>query len=666
MPLPLASALLVAGWCAAGCDESSADAGLARDTTAVESAADSVETALDTVVRGIVLRAREHDRANLLDSARAGYLEAAERIPAIADWLLLRAAGVMPDSARRAELYERVRTPVARDRIALTEALARERTGDITGAIGAFEAARVPLSAFRLRLARASDAATRMAVRREMVAYMAAHRGSEAARDIQALFDQSFTPRTAREELTLARTAAASGRAARAVTGFAAASRAGLLEARDRFTYGAMLARLNRHREAIAQYRAIRAPSALAGAAQYQLARMQIAAGNVGNARSTLRAITRDWPGDTTAASALLLLADLATDDSRDLDARAALRDAARRFPGARHAPAALFRAGMISYIQREFTAAATEFREAADRYPRSDDALAARYWSGRALFEAGDRAAAESAWRRVMTAEPGSYYTVLATKRLRIPLSVGDSGTVTVGRQPTLESAITRGAILELLGMDTEARHEYDRLFRDATGSGERMLATGEAFAGTANASRAISLGSRLLTDVGRNPRTYRVVYPVVERERIGAESRANGLDPALVAALIRQESSFNPRATSPVGARGLMQIMPRVGQQLAARKGIARFTPDTLYNPAVNVALGTLHLRNMMAAYPNVERALAAYNAGGSRVRRWAAKAGAGDPEVFTERIPFVETRGYVRAIVRNRAFYQALYSW
>ena len=666
MPLPLASVLLVAAWCAAGCDEGSADAGLAGDTTAVESAADRVETTLDTVVRDLVLRAREHDRANLLDSARAGYIEAAERIPAISDWLLLRAAGVIADSSQRAALYERVGTPLARDRIAMTEALARERTGDIAGAIRAFEAARAPVSAFRLRIARASDSSTRTAVRREMVAYMATHRGSEAARDIQALFDQSFTPRTAREELTLARTAAASGSAARAASGFAAASRAGLLEPRDRFNYGSMLARLNRHREAIAQYRAVRAPSALAAAAQYQLARMQIAAGNASNARSTLRTITREWPEDTSAASALLLLADLATDDSRDLDARAALRDAARRFPGARHAPAALFRAGIISYVQREFRTAAAEFRGAADRYPRSDDATAARYWSGRALFEAGERTAADSAWRRVMAGEPGSYYTVLATKRLRVPLPVGDSGVVTVGRQPVLESAITRGAILELLGMDVEARHEYDRLFRDATENGDRMLATGEAFSGTANASRAISLGSRLLAEAGRNPRTYRVVYPVVERERIGAESRANGLDPALVAALIRQESSFNPRATSPVGARGLMQIMPRVGQQLAARKGISGFTPDTLYDPAVNVALGTLHLRNMMAEYPNVERALAAYNAGGSRVRRWAAKAGASDPEVFTERIPFVETRGYVRAIVRNRAFYQALYSW
>ncbi|CAN5239005.1 hypothetical protein BH23GEM2_BH23GEM2_18990 [soil metagenome] len=666
MALPHLGALLIAAWCTAGCDQRSAEAGLAKDTTAIEAAADSVEAALRPAARELVLRAREFDRNNFTDSARTGYLAAADSLPAIADWLLLRAAGVTGDSAARSRLYERVRTPVARDRIAITEALARERMGDIAGAIRAFEAARAPISAFRLRVARAPDAATRAAVRREIVAYMATHRGSELARDAQTLFDQSFTQRTPQEELTLARTAAASGRAARAVTGFAVAARAGLLDAQDRFTYGSMLARLNRHTEAIAQYRGIREPSSLAAAAQYQLARMQIAAGGAGNARSTLRTITREWPEDTSAASALLLLADLATDENRDLDARAALRDAARRFPGARHAPAALFRAGMISYVQREYRTAAAEFRDAADRYPRSADAIAARYWSGRALLDAGDRPAAESAWRRVIAGEPGSYYTVLASRRLRIPLQVGDSNVVTVTSHRALQSGISRAALLEALGMGVEARHEHDRLFRDATESGERMLATGVAFAGTEHASRAIVLGSRLLSDVGRNPYTYRVVYPVVERERIGVESRVNGLDPALVASLIKQESAFNPRATSPAGARGLMQIMPRVGQQLAARKGIAGYTPDSLYDPAVNVALGTLHLRNLTQQYPNIERALAAYNAGGSRVRRWVAKDGAADPEVFTERIPFVETRGYVRAIVRNRAFYQALYSW
>jgi soluble lytic murein transglycosylase len=132
------------------------------------------------------------------------------------------------------------------------------------------------------------------------------------------------------------------------------------------------------------------------------------------------------------------------------------------------------------------------------------------------------------------------------------------------------------------------------------------------------------------------------------------------------LVAALIRQESNFNPRATSPVGARGLMQLMPDVGQGLASAKGISSWNADMLYDPAVNIKLGTAHLRTLMRKYPEVVKSLAAYNAGESRVEKWSTKTGAADPEVFTERIPFVETRDYVRIILRNRAYYSALYPW
>ncbi|HVF38610.1 MAG TPA: transglycosylase SLT domain-containing protein, partial [Gemmatimonadaceae bacterium] len=79
-----------------------------------------------------------------------------------------------------------------------------------------------------------------------------------------------------------------------------------------------------------------------------------------------------------------------------------------------------------------------------------------------------------------------------------------------------------------------------------------------------------------------------------------------------------------------------------------------------------AINIRLGTRHLSTLIRRSGQIERVLAAYNAGESRVARWIRKAGAGDPELFTERIPFVETRDYVRGIIRNRAFYSLLYDW
>ena len=108
------------------------------------------------------------------------------------------------------------------------------------------------------------------------------------------------------------------------------------------------------------------------------------------------------------------------------------------------------------------------------------------------------------------------------------------------------------------------------------------------------------------------------------------------------------------------------MMQLMPPVGKTLARSHGIAGYTDDSLYDPAVNIKLGTAHLSGLFRRTASIERVLAAYNAGESRVTKWMQKTGASDPEIFTERIPFVETRDYVRSIVRNRAFYSLLYRW
>jgi soluble lytic murein transglycosylase len=213
---------------------------------------------------------------------------------------------------------------------------------------------------------------------------------------------------------------------------------------------------------------------------------------------------------------------------------------------------------------------------------------------------------------------------------------------------------------------MDVEAGFENDRLFRDALKDQRWMVATAHALAGTDQSSRSIALGKKALDDIGYSPENFRLYFPVLERETLISSSKQNGLDPALVAAIIRQESNFNPQATSPAGARGLMQLMPSVGQSLAAEKGIGPWNPDLLYDPDVSIKLGTAHLSTLVRKYPEVVKSLAAYNAGESRVEKWSTKTGANDPEVFTERIPFVETRDYVRTILRNRAYYQALYPW
>jgi soluble lytic murein transglycosylase len=126
----------------------------------------------------------------------------------------------------------------------------------------------------------------------------------------------------------------------------------------------------------------------------------------------------------------------------------------------------------------------------------------------------------------------------------------------------------------------------------------------------------------------------------------------------------VIRQESTWNPEAVSIAGARGLMQLMPSVGAAIAKGRGYPLWSPALLFEPDVSLQLGTLHLASSMRGAANPVRALAAYNAGTSRVTRWSSRPAGNDPELFTEWIPYTETRGYVRIVLRNERIYRSLY--
>lgn len=629
-------------------------------------AGDTAVHVLPADVRALVLRARELDRADSLEQARAAYADAAAKIPQLADWLYLRAAGVTSDSAQRAGYFARLRTDVAKARVPVTEAIARERSHDLVGAIRAYAAAGERLDALRLRVNPPSDSASRAAARGDLLAFISSSGNSADVREAIDLFDKVFTSTTPGEELAIARAAGKAGAPERAAKAYATAFAARLGGANDNFSYATVLFRLRRFADAADQFARVRAPANLAAAAQYQRARAQIALGNTAAGRTTLRAITTAYPRDTSSASALLLLADLATDENRDQDARDALMTLLKRFPTGRHAATARFRAGMISYIRGDRRSAIAEFDSLYARDSNSTDALASLYWAGRSYASLGNRAKANQRWRTIIKQEPLSYYAVMAARRLDTTLVSPDRSPPNYARIPAVDSAVNRIVSLKDLGMEVEAGFENDRLFRDALSDQRRMVATAHALAGSDQSSRSIALGKKALDEIGYNPENFRLYFPVLERETLISSSKDNGLDPALVAGVIRQESNFNPQATSPAGARGLMQLMPAVGQQLAAQKGIGPWNPDLLYDPDVSIKLGTAHLSTLVRKYPEVAKALAAYNAGESRVAKWSTKTGANDAEVFTERIPFVETRDYVRTILRNRAYYQALYAW
>ena len=155
-----------------------------------------------------------------------------------------------------------------------------------------------------------------------------------------------------------------------------------------------------------------------------------------------------------------------------------------------------------------------------------------------------------------------------------------------------------------------------------------------------------------------------WKILFPIGFADTLAAKAAKERLDPPLVAALVCQESTFDPGAVSRVGARGLMQIMTPTGRLIARDLGL-RFQRAALHDPATSLDFGTHYLRQMLDRFDGrVELALAAYNAGPHRVDAWTAGRPAVSAEEFVETIPFTETRFYVMTILASREHYRRLY--
>lgn len=647
-----------------------ARAALDRDSTdaAIQNAELALKRAANSSDRGArqVYLARALDRANQADSAATVYREAAKNLPVVAEWLALRAAGSERDPGTRARDLSTVKSPAAKSRVDWTEAQARERFDDIPGAIEKFSALGARLTTLRLRLASAGDDDARSRMKDSLIAFLRSGPGRDDTRQAVQIIDDSHVPLSPADQLVIGRALASPGPLPRALTGFVAAQRAGLLRGDDRIQYASVLSRSSRNREAMAQLDSVTEPANLAAKAAYQRARLVMTTSGATTAMPALRAVADRFAADAeNASAALYLLADLSTDAGNDDAAAAAYRELYTKYPRASRADDARFRAAVIELVRGRAKPAAVAFDSIATLFPGSNERMAARYWAARSWEKAGDKQKAKTGWESIVTETPASYYGIVSARRLKRsawkPAQAADS----FASVPAVASAFERIDLLDRLGMDTEERFELEALEAGATASPATALATANAFREHGEGLRSIQIASKLIEQGNRDARVYRLAYPVIDREELERHARTNKLDAALVAGLIKQESSFNPRAVSAANARGLMQVLPSVGAEIAKALRYPVWSSSLLFDADVNLQLGTAHLAAATRQYDDIVRVLAAYNAGGSRVDRWSKKPSASDDvELFAEQIPFVETRDYVRIVQRNAEMYRALY--
>lgn len=144
--------------------------------------------------------------------------------------------------------------------------------------------------------------------------------------------------------------------------------------------------------------------------------------------------------------------------------------------------------------------------------------------------------------------------------------------------------------------------------------------------------------------------------VYPLKYADLIKASSKECGVDPALVAAVILQESRFNPESRSSAGAQGLMQFMPGTAKTMANELGVKSYN---IFDPATSIRFGACHIRDLLNKYNgNVEAALAGYNAGTGNADNWVSRG-------ILDNIPFRETNNYVKKVTNYRKVYQTMYA-
>ncbi len=340
------------------------------------------------------------------------------------------------------------------------------------------------------------------------------------------------------------------------------------------------------------------------------------------------------------------------------------------RFPKSPVRDDAAWRLAWLYYRDGELVSAAAAFKTLVSQPRSAALATAALYWQARSTEKLGDEKTAKQLYRQVFFDSGESYYQTLAQRslaRLGEPIDEAKPAKPQAAEEsnplvtPAVEVHLTRARELAALSLHQLAVAELDHINGMKPNGRLRTLLIREYFYNRAY-GRSLSLADQApLSQSERD--LYR--YPLAFWDLIQQKAQERELDPYLVVALIRQESLFDARARSPAAALGLMQLIPPTAARVARQLGLAVPSQERLFEPEVNLTLGTQYLKDLLERYSNNwHKALAAYNAGEAAVDRWEREIVTDDIEEFVEQIPYVETRGYVKLVLRNHRIYKRLY--
>jgi soluble lytic murein transglycosylase len=404
----------------------------------------------------------------------------------------------------------------------------------------------------------------------------------------------------------------------------------------------------------------------------YLMARVHWREGYRHRFTSTCKDVLKKYPGTRAAEDAQFALGVFHLERRKTDDARTAFRHIVQGDSSHSRRHDTLWTLGWLEYREARYADALESFAllasEATSGYRK-----AAMYWSARCQERLGNQTAVAEILRRVVESYLGDHYGIQASARL------GDEAGGNAGDRmvPPVDFSLSPGwggedyvrvRILEDVGLYDLAMRVMRPLLKGAP-PGARLRYAG--LAGRAgDYKRAaddmeIYYRSLIETRAPGLPREFwQATYPLPYEEHLFAAAREFGVDPLLVAAVIREESRFDSEAVSSAGAMGLLQLMPGTARDEARRLGVRSRNLD-LFEPAVNIRLGTYSLSRRIERFDgNLVLALAGYNAGDQRAKRWKGELKGLETDEFIDQIPYRETRLYIKRILASYDHYRRTY--
>lgn len=402
--------------------------------------------------------------------------------------------------------------------------------------------------------------------------------------------------------------------------------------------------------------------------------------GQRAEASAAFNKLIMDYPKGEFAAKGIYRQADMAEGDGDTAKARSLYRKLYLKFPQNSLADDALWKEGWLCYLEKDYNGAYRIFKKLLTEYPYSEFADTATYWSARTAEKLGMVDKAADHYTEVINRFPLSYYAAISRGRISAISSEMPVRKVKIHSYVTHDEHATpdRRVFLHLdkckalmdLGFREDASVELSMAEARCTDKGTLLeIARLMTRTGAYNKAQRIVMNSfqEFLEDDRGQPdkEIWTLAFPAGFSEDVRIYAYKNSLNPFLIHAIIKEESAYRTDVVSRAGAIGLMQLMPSTGSNISRETGFKDYSTPALYKSEVNISLGSSYLKKLVeSSKGKIPLAIASYNAGPNAVSSWISTYGTDEMDEFIERIPYSETRNYVKKVLRSYEVYERLY--